>query len=271
MKIAFLHTLSSNQALFTPYTEDLQRKRPGVTTTHHVDEDLLKNARKIASEEDRARVTTQVHQALSSMIGSGANVDFVVCTCSTIGDMAERYTSSAPVLRVDQPMGLRLGNPSLGDDAEQTTSSHIPVLRVDRPMADCAVGYSVIHVLAALESTLEPTKELLDKCASTAHTHPRIHMTVVPEAWSHFQQGDQKAYIQTIADYIQEKYSNTESSQDSVIVLAQASMSPAAELLLIPEQQSSLGDKDKDTGMAELPRILTSPSICVDYLAGLRD
>jgi hypothetical protein len=49
-------------------------------------------------------------------------MDKVVCTCSTTGDMAERYSPS--------------------------------VMRVDRRMAMAAVMFPWIHVLASLKSTM---------------------------------------------------------------------------------------------------------------------
>ena len=221
MKVAFLYTLSSNQALFAPYIAHLQDAQ----VFHHVNEQLLEDARAIASPQDEATVTNQVHRVISAILERD-RPDKIICTCSTIGSMAESYNSDI-------------------------------VLRVDRPMATTAVHYPAIQVLAALESTLQPTKDLLDECAVTRPT-PIIQMTVVPHAWSKFQEG--RGYAETIANYIVEQFGNSSSNSsldDTVIVLAQASMSPAVELVEKRQQEQQ--------GLV-IPRILTSPSICIEYL-----
>jgi hypothetical protein len=71
-------------------------------------------------------------------------VDKVVCTCSTIGDIAERFSPS--------------------------------VMRVDRHMAISAIIFSRIHVLASLKSTIQPTKQLVEECA-------RMVNAILPFKW----------------------------------------------------------------------------------------
>jgi hypothetical protein len=57
-------------------------------------------------------------------------------------------------------------------------------------------------------------------------------MAIVPEAWSRFQNGDGQGYAQEIANYIVEHYMGTHGTVDEqAIVLSQASISPAEELV----------------------------------------
>jgi hypothetical protein len=223
MKVSFLHTLSSNQALFAPSIATLG---PSVTVTHHVNQQLLNEAQEIATPDDEAQVTRSVHQALDKLVDGEKNPpNIIICTCSTIGDMADsfsRHGSSAP-----------------------------KVIRVDRPMALCAVQFPQIHVLAALESTIRPTMELLQECAKRTKMNPKMKATVIPGAWSRFQAGDTQAYVHSISTYIQNNF-QTEDFKETVIVLAQASMCPAGKNLKIS---------------CPTPKVLTIPAICMEYLA----
>ena len=99
----------------------------------------------------------------------GARV--VVCTCSTIGDVAER------------------------------AATEVPTLRVDRPMARRAVALGArIGVVAALESTLVPTKALVEQEAAAAGEQPSIELVVVDGAWTDFEADDMVGYLHKITD-----------------------------------------------------------------------
>jgi hypothetical protein len=118
----------------------------------------------------------------------------VLCTCSTIGAVAERVEAA------------------------------VPVLRLDRPMAAAAVetGGRVV-VLAAVQSTLAPTLALLAEEADRAGTSPRIEATVVPGAWERFEAGDVEGYLDLVRAALGEV------GKATVVVLAQASMAAAAD------------------------------------------
>ncbi|MEU9145597.1 aspartate/glutamate racemase family protein [Streptomyces sp. NPDC048349] len=120
----------------------------------------------------------------------------VLVTCSTIGATAEA-------------LATELG---------------VPVLRVDRPMAAVAVRTGVrIAVLATVESTLAPTVELLAQEAGAEPLAIRAHL--VDGAWERFEAGDTAGYLARVAAV-------ADSVADAdVIVLAQASMAGAAELV----------------------------------------
>lgn len=91
-------------------------------------------------------------------------------------------------------------------------------LRVDRPMMAAAVAHGgPITVLAALEGTVAPTLALLRSEGGEASV-----TRVVEGAWDRFLAGDREGYLDLVAAAI------TEADGPGVIVLAQASMAPAA-------------------------------------------
>jgi hypothetical protein len=123
------------------------------------------------------------------------DADIIVCTCSTIGASAERAGGAATV-------------------------------RVDRPMAAQAVRYAKVAVVAALASTVEPTMDLLREEAAKAGTTPKLTLVDAGSAWPFFEAGDLAGYHEAIADHIR-------ALDADVVVLAQASMAPAA--VLVPQ------------------------------------
>ena len=224
MKIAFLYTLEANKVLFRPYIAQYLAIK-NVTISHHVNEQLLKQA---MADGLTPGVINQVQQEIQGIAKAGA--DIIICTCSTIGDAAE-----------------------------QTANITARVIRVDRPMAEQAVLDSKIHVLAALESTIEPTLELLQQCAKQLNQSPEITYTVIPEAWQYYADGDSVSYAKTIAKAITKDFSKDMAQHNerndlssNAIVLAQASMAPAVDYI------------------QHWPTpILSSPTLCCQYLSKL--
>lgn len=152
-----------------------------------VDADLLARAAEAGPES----VADDLAAALGDLRAAGA--DRIVCTCSTLGGLAEQ----------------------LGDD----------VIRVDRPMARAAVADGApLAVVVALEATIEPTLALLAEEAAAAGTTPEIEVVTVPEAWARFLAGDQPGYLDTLATAIEERIHH-----DRTVVLAQGSMAALAE------------------------------------------
>jgi Asp/Glu/hydantoin racemase len=119
------------------------------------------------------------------------------------------------------------------------TAERLGALRVDRPMAEAAVAAGRrIAVLYTVESTLEPTLALLADAGAS-------HVTAVlcPGAWAAWEQGDLEAYREIVAEAARRAAADAD-----VIVLAQASMAPAARLL----------------GDLGIP-VLSSPRIAVEH------
>ncbi|BAL85711.1 hypothetical protein AMIS_4910 [Actinoplanes missouriensis 431] len=165
---------------------------PGWTTHHLVDASLLADARVNGVTPE---IAARVRDRLAELGSAGADV--ILCTCSTIGETAE-------------------------DESESRR-----VLRVDRPMAEAAVAAGHrIAVVATVASTMEPTMALLRESAAHAGTT----ITLIPEpclsSWRHFESGDHDRYFDEIADHVRAIAGTAD-----VVVLAQASMSPAADRL----------------------------------------
>ncbi|QNK67457.1 Asp/Glu/hydantoin racemase [Variovorax sp. PAMC26660] len=190
--LAFLHTAQVHVQTFGSLAREIA---PELSIQHLVMEDLLADARTLGV--DNAGLVTRVHEAMREAASDGALV--VVCTCSTIGGIAEKTA----------------------------TGGAFTALRIDRAMADRAVrsGPRVL-IVGAVESTLDPTRSLVLSAATQAGVGIRASTLLVEEAWVHFQAGDIARYVQTLAESIR-----AAASASDVIVLAQASMAPVTALL----------------------------------------
>lgn len=82
-----------------------------------------------------------------------------------------------------------------------------------------------ILIAAALESTLEPTRLLLEDAARAAGRSIRTSALLCEGAWAHFERGDAAGYQRAIAQALRR-----EAHDADVVLLAQASMAPAAAL-----------------------------------------
>ncbi|MEI5103095.1 arylsulfatase [Streptomyces sp. PmtG] len=184
--LALLHTSPVHVPVFDALRD---AHHPGLALAHHVHEDLLARARARGPEA----VADDVQAALESAVAAGAGA--VLCTCSTLGGVAESRAAAVGV----------------------------PVLRVDRPMAAAAVGAgAAVAVVAAVPSTLEPTLALLDEEAGRP-LDPRT--VVVDGAWERFEAGDRQGYLRLVARAVERVAPGADA-----VVLAQASMADAAGL-----------------------------------------
>jgi glutamate racemase len=190
-RIGFLHTSLVHTKTFehlVAQTDDT------VETVTIVNESLLDMARLEGAASDQVRA--EINDALDRLVESGAGT--VVCTCSTIAGQAEIEGSARS----------------------------INVLRVDRPMAEAAVSTGRrITVLAALESTVGPTTNLLADVAKSKGADVDLTVRLCNSAWECFEQGDLDGYISIVA-----RECDAAAHSSDVIVLAQASMARAAEL-----------------------------------------
>ena len=193
--LAFLHTAQVHVPTFERLVREIS---PDLRVRHAVREDLLADARVVGVDD--AGLIARVHHAMHEAASSGATV--VVCTCSTIGAIAERTA----------------------------TGDAFKALRIDRAMADHAVrtGPRVL-IVAALESTLAPTTALVLSAAQNAGVEVRPSQLLVEQAWSLFQSGDITGYVETLAGAIRAKADSADGTD--VVVLAQASMGPVEEAL----------------------------------------
>ncbi|MGA4838400.1 aspartate/glutamate racemase family protein [Streptomyces sp. G45] len=186
MTLALLHTSAAHVPVFDALRD---ADHPGLTLRHLVRAHLLDRAR--AHGPDAA--ADGVRAALADAMAAGA--DAVLCTCSTIGGVAESHAADAGV----------------------------PVLRVDRPMAAAAVRTGRrVTVVATVASTLEPTTALLKEEAARHTRTVDVTTVLVDGAWERFEAGDQEGYLRRVTDAVD----RVEGAD--AIVLAQGSTAPAA-------------------------------------------
>lgn len=191
-RIAFLHTSRAHIATFERLVRDLD---PEVRIHHVVAEDLLADAQVVGVQD--ADLVARIRKAMDEAGAAGAAV--VACTCSTIGGVAERTP----------------------------TGGRYEAVRIDRAMAEQAVrAGNRILVVAALASTLAPTVDLVRESAAALRKEVTIGQRVVEDAWRHFLSGDREVYVAAIAAAVRDAAIGTD-----VVVLAQASMAPAADRL----------------------------------------
>lgn len=188
--LAFLHTSPAHIPTFNALFAQLA---PDIPIQHIVDEGLLSEACSVG--EVTPALKKRIRAILLEMEQAGAAV--VVCTCSTIGAVVE----------------------------DLNVSMTATMLRIDRPMAQEAVELgSRIVIAATLATTLIPTRALISSAATRAHKDVELIDLLCDQAWSHFEQGEQQAYLQEVACQVQQA-----ASLGDVIVLAQASMARASE------------------------------------------
>jgi hypothetical protein len=191
-RLAFLHTSAVHVDTFDRL---VRAAAPGLAVAHRVAEDLLADAQRLGVEDPA--LIARVYAAMRNAAADGATL--VVCTCSTIGSLAE----------------------------QTPTDGRFTAARIDRAMADRAVALGpTILVVAALESTLGPTTGLLRESARAARADVTLQPLLVSQAWPHFLHGDRDTYIQAVVQAVREHAAHAD-----VIVLAQASMAPASEAL----------------------------------------
>ncbi|WP_406385541.1 arylsulfatase [Streptomyces sp. NBC_01618] len=182
MTLALLHTSPVHVPVFDALRD---ADHPGLALRHLVSEDLLARAR----DEGPEAVSDEIRALLAGVVAEGASA--VLCTCSTIGGVAESAAATVGV----------------------------PVLRVDRPMAAAAAARDRVVVLAALGDTLAPTLALLTEEA--ADRPVEIRCVLVEGAWARFEAGDRDGFLDLVA-------AAADAVTDAdVIVLAQASMADA--------------------------------------------
>ncbi|MFF3171503.1 arylsulfatase [Streptomyces sp. NPDC057900] len=185
MPLALLHTSPAHIPVFDALRD---ADCPGLALRHLVHEGLLERA----GERGPQAVTGEVEAVLAGAVAEGATA--VLCTCSTIGGVAEAL------------------GPALG----------VPVLRVDRPMAAVAARAERVTVIAAVAATVAPTLALIAEEAAAAGRRPAAVRTVLVEgAWERFEAGERDGYLDLVAEA-------ADAVVDAdVIVLAQASMAGA--------------------------------------------
>ncbi len=212
-KLGLIHTSATLVPVFAQLCKE---KLPGVETFNIADDSLVKGI--IAAGSLTAQIARRVAGYLESAELAGA--DYIMVTCSSIGPAVEA--------------GAKLIS--------------VPVLRVDQPMADKAVAAGKkIGVIATLRTTLEPTADLISRCAEAAGKKIELTSRLCEGAFDALMNGDAAKHDAMVAGALKEL-----SQQVDVIVLAQASMAHVVDALPATDKR--------------VP-ILASSGIAVDYLA----
>ncbi|WP_212556223.1 hypothetical protein [Rhodococcus sp. 14-2483-1-2] len=110
--IGFLHTSPVHVPTFDGLTH---QSWPLLGTIHVVDEALLAQARAEGPEATQSAVRTRLNEL------EDHSADVICCTCSTVGDIAEKSEMGVPVFRVDRPMArqaVALGSRVWGQGSE---------------------------------------------------------------------------------------------------------------------------------------------------------
>jgi hypothetical protein len=195
--LAFLHTAAAHVPVFEGIVRALS---PAIVTQHSVRGDLLARAFADGAVTDSTRDATQTE--VQRLVADGARV--VLCTCSTLGNAAEA-TPHTP---------------------------EIQIIRVDRIMAEraAALGKPLL-IVAAIPTAMETAIALLDEAATALGGARTVRRHLLCSAvWPHFLAGDHAAYAEALARQITQN-----ARSGDVVVLAQASMAPAAALIERPD------------------------------------
>jgi hypothetical protein len=207
--LAFLHTAAASEASFGALVAE---RAPDVLVRHRVCEALLVAARRAGGVD--AALSGRVSAEIEDLVAAGARV--VVCTCSTLGAVAEELAPAlaprAVVQRIDRAMADRAAALALAFARGAERSGRA---------SDCARR---IVALATLESTAAPTCALLEDAARRAGARVEIALRIVEGAWQRFERGDLEGYAEALVSALREA-----APAADVLVLAQGSMAAAAE------------------------------------------
>jgi len=188
--VGFLHTSREHLTTFRALVAELL---PDAQVLEVVDEIVLDQARRLGERD--VRVIGAIADRLAELVGA----DVVVCTCSTLGGVAEQVgrAAGAQVVRVDRAM-------------------------VQRAVELAASSDGRVAVVATLASTLRPTCELFDEIMLSTGASVAVETIVIDRAWERLEHGDSEGYLDSVAAALPAIASTAD-----VVVLAQASMAAA--------------------------------------------
>jgi Asp/Glu/hydantoin racemase len=220
-RVVLLHTVAG----LVPVFQELAKVLPGdVKVSNIVDESLLEDA--IAAGGLTPAVTRRVVDHVASAADSGAVA--VLVTCSSIGPAVE------------------IASELVG----------VPVLRIDEPMSSAAIESGErIGVLATVTSTLNPTVDLLRRCARDLGKDVEVVPVLKAEAFSAMKSGDGTTHDQIIGEAFRQL-----ATEVDAIVLAQASMARVV-ATLEPGARSVPVFSSPSSGVAQLASVLGEAAV----------
>lgn len=193
-----LHTVP---ALAGTFQSALESADPGIELVHVADPWLLRTAIETGVTAD---VTARLASHVRWLVDGGAEA--VLVTCSSVGEAVEAAArhEDVPVLRVDAPMAA---------DA----------VRIAADIGATESRPTRIAVLATLAATMGPTGRLIARTVQAASADVVVDAQVVDGAAAARQRGDNAEHDRLISAAVA-----AAAEASDVIVLAQASMAPAA-------------------------------------------
>lgn len=182
--LTLLHTATVHRATFSKLAEQIA---PNLELVQHVHKDWLTRARENS-------VDSALHAEISELVQSADGP--VVCTCTTLGAVAEE----------------------------------LGAIRIDRPMMSAAArrGGKVLMVFC-LESTRTPSTELLEQEIEASDSDATIIPMFLEQFWPLFEAGENEAFLACIAGAVNAYV--VDHPDTNTVVLAQASMAGASALL----------------------------------------
>jgi Asp/Glu/hydantoin racemase len=189
-QLVLIHTVS---ALVPVFDGLVSQHLAGWTSSNIVDESLLRNTVR------DGKLTTPTMRRVAGHIWSAvdAGADAILVTCSSIGGAVD---ATRPFV-------------------------DLPLVRVDEGMADRASDIGArIGVIATLTTTLEPTRELVERLARRKGRDAWIAARVCDGAFERLLAGDRAGHDAIVAEGIGQL-----AKEVDVIVLAQASMARVVE------------------------------------------
>lgn len=212
-KLALIHTVTS---LVSVFKDLFSESKINVEIFNIVDESLLKDTIK-----QGAMSPMTARRIVNYMVSAEeAGAQALMVTCSSVGEAVD------------------MAKPFL----------NIPAFRVDQPMAERAVEQGKrIGVAATLKTTLNPTINLINKCATDKGKKIEVVPMLCEGAFEAVSEGDMDRHDNIVIDGLKRLMRDTD-----VIVLAQASMARVTEKYLKEETKI---------------QIFSSPRLAVEHLA----
>lgn len=193
--LGFLHTAEVHVDTFESLAQD-----KALSTQHRVHAEWLQQAtREGLNAELRKEITRELRSLRLAC-------DVVICTCSTLGELAAQFEDSA-VFRVDAPM-----------------MQQAAAVAIASPTA------SVTLLAYCLESTKVTSAQLLRDAFKANSLRANIREVNCESAWPHFEAGDKQRFGEAIAAQITTS-AGAGSANLCSVVLAQASMTAAVQYL----------------------------------------
>ncbi|ONI41737.1 hypothetical protein AN639_02175 [Candidatus Epulonipiscium fishelsonii] len=151
----------------------------------------------IIKEDDYNVTERQIDKMLGHIEYFNQNkVDFIISTCSSLGDIFNNIKSSIPIFQIDKPMMVEAVN----------------------------LGKNIVLVATA-PTTIKPSTNLLKNTATQLNKSVTVNALLIPEAGTLLFGGDTKGFINKLIEEIEKVESK------DIIVLAQGSMAIAKDTL----------------------------------------